>query len=133
MNWFKKANKTTSYTGIILDAKSHADLIEKMKSFIPEGWKTYAHHMTISLGPIKDKEELGKNINLVANEWAKDEKVIAVGVSGYQVKDGRKPHVTVAINVQEGGKPKDSNSLSGWQPISSPIQLNGTIQEVTAG
>lgn len=133
MNWFKKANKTISYTGIILDAKSHHDILEAMKSFIPDGWKKYAHHMTINLGPIKEKEELGKNVSITANEWAKDDKVIAVGVSGYALKDGRKPHVTVAVNIAEGGKPKDSNNLSGWQPISSPLILNGVIQEITAG
>jgi hypothetical protein len=87
--------------------------------------------MTINMGPAKNKKEIGQIINLTATEWAKDEKVIAVGVKGYDVKDGRKPHVTVATNAEIGAKPKDSNMLSGWQPISQPIPLAGIVSEVT--
>lgn len=130
MNWYKKSNSSVSYTGIMLDEASHQILIERMSTFIPKGWKIYAHHMTINLGPAKDKKEVGKIVNLTASEWAKDDKVIAVGVHGYDVKDGRKPHVTVAVNAEFGGKPKDSNLLSGWQPISQPIPLAGVIKEV---
>jgi hypothetical protein len=130
MNWYKKANSTVSYTGILLDQASHQMLIERMSTFIPKGWKIYAHHMTINMGPAKNKKDVGKIINLTASEWAKDEKVIAVGVQGYDIKDGRKPHVTVAVNTEVGGKPKDSNLLSGWQPISQPIPLAGVVQEV---
>lgn len=130
MNWLKKANQKISYTAIILDNQSHNILLEKLKPFIPDGWKIYAHHMTINLGPSKDKEILGKNFSLMATEWAKDDKVIAVGVDGFTLKDGRKPHVTVAVNTEGGGKPKDSNQLQNWQPISNPIALTGTAKEV---
>lgn len=130
MNWYKKANSTISYTGILLDEASHQILVERMSTFIPKGWKIYAHHMTVNLGPAKNKKDIGKIFNLTASEWAKDDKVIAVGVHGHEIKDGRKPHITIAVNTEVGGKPKDSNLLSGWQPISQPIPLAGVLQEV---
>jgi hypothetical protein len=130
MNWFKKASQKISYTGVILDEQSHNLLLDKMSTFVPGSWKRYAHHMTINLGPAKDPEKLGSSVKLVATQWAKDDKVLAVMVEGLPVKDGRTPHVTVAVNAMDGGKPKDSNNLKSWQPISEPIILNGVIKEV---
>ena len=132
MNWFKKAEQKISYTAIVLDSNSHDLLLKNLSPFIPEGWKTYSHHMTINMGSAKDKSEVGNTVSLTATQWAKDEKAIAVMIEGYQLKDARTPHVTVAVNIEGGGKPKDSNGLKGWQPLSNPVSLTGVIQEVPA-
>lgn len=132
MNWFKRAseNKKISYSAVLLDEASRENLISKLKPFIPEGWKIIAHHMTINMGPLKDKGEVGKNVTITADHWAKDDKAMAVTVSGYERKMPGTAHVTIAINAEMGAKPKDSNNLAGWQPISNPITLSGTVAEV---
>lgn len=132
MNWLKRAseNKKISYSAVLIDEASRENLINKLKTFIPEGWKVIAHHMTINMGPMKDKEEIGKSVTISADHWAKDDKAMAVMVSGYERKMPGTPHITIAINAEMGAKPKDSNNLSGWQPISNPITLSGTVTEV---
>lgn len=132
MNWFKKAseNKKISYSAVVIDEVSRENLLNKMKPFIPEDWKIIAHHMTINMGPLKDKEDLGKQVVLTAGHWAKDDKAMAVMVSGYERKTPGPAHITIAINAEMGAKAKDSNNLAGWQPISNPISLNGTVTEV---
>lgn len=130
MNWYKTSAKKVSYSAIVLDDISAKNLIQKMNPFIPKDWKIIAHHMTIGMGELKNKKEVDKQVKLEATGWAKDQNAIAVLVSGYDRQDGLTAHVTVAINEEGGAKPKDSNKLSGWQPLSTPITLNGTIKEV---
>lgn len=130
MNWYKTSAKKISYSAIVLDSNSANALIKKMKPFIPEDWKVIAHHMTIGMGELKNKKEADKEVDIMATGWAKDQNVLAVLISGYDRQDGLVPHVTVAVNEAGGAKPKDSNKLSGWQPISSPMPLKGIVKEI---
>lgn len=130
MNWYKTSSKKVSYSAVVLDQNSAISLIQKMKPFIPEDWKVIAHHMTIGMGELKNKEEIDKEVELKVTGWAKDQNVLAVLVSGYDRQDGLVPHITVAVNEAGGAKPKDSNKLSGWQPLSAQINLNGIVKEV---
>jgi|LauGreDrversion4_2_1035121.scaffolds.fasta_scaffold00842_13 hypothetical protein len=132
MNWYKQAseNKKISYSAVLIDEASRSELLQKLKPYIPDGWKIIAHHMTINMGPLKDPKESGTEVALTADHWAKDDKAMAVMVSGYERKMPGTPHITVAINAEMGAKPKDSNNLSGWQPISNPIMLKGSVTEV---
>lgn len=130
MNWYKTSSKKVSYSAVVLDQNSATSLIQKMKPFIPEDWKVIAHHMTIGMGELKNKEEIDKEVELQVTGWAKDQNVLAVLVSGYDRQDGLVPHITVAVNEAGGAKPKDSNKLSGWQPLSAQINLNGIVKEV---
>lgn len=130
MNWYKTSSKKVSYSAVVLDQNSATSLIQKMKPFIPEDWKVIAHHMTIGMGELKNKEEIDKEVELQVTGWAKDQNVLAVLVSGYDRQDGLVPHITVAVNEAGGAKPKDSNKLSGWQPLSAQINLNGMVKEV---
>ena len=98
---------------------------------IPNGWETIAHHMTINMGEIDPKFEkyLGMTVDLTAVDFAMDEKVMAVGVTGFETKN-QKPHITLAVNRTAGGKPMMSNNLINWENLSEPIILTGKVTEV---
>jgi len=118
----------TSYSAVLLDQQSHDKLLNTIGDKIPTGWKTYAHHMTINMGSLKDQNELGKNVELTASEIGISDMAIAVKVDGYHSKNII-PHITVAVNVIGGGKPVMSNNITDWHPI-PPIKLSGTVSEV---
>lgn len=120
------------YSAVVLDEKSKQRLIEKLKNEIPEGFEIIAHHMTINLGEIDPefKQYLGFSpIGLNVNDIAIDDKVMAVGVSGFGSKNA-KPHITVAVNRANGGKPMMSNRLTNWKPLKRPFIVSGKVMEV---
>lgn len=116
-----------SYTGVMLDKTSHESLLARMRGHIPSGWKTFAHHMTVHMGPAKDRGDVGRSVSLVANAWAADDKTVTVRVSGYPSKN-KTPHITVAVNTGAGAKPKDSNLHTNWTSM-PPLRLTGTVGE----
>lgn len=124
-------NRNITYSAVVLDDVSRYRLIERFKSAIPEGFEIVAHHMTINLGAIKPEyhKYVGMNVRLSVNEIAIDDKVIAVGVSGFN-SDNAKPHITLAVNRTNGGKPMMSNNLTDWQRIKRPLFLTGKVTEV---
>ena len=83
--------------------------------------------MTINLGPLKDKTDLGKNVVITATALGLSDMAMALKVTGYPSKN-EIPHVTVAINPN-GGKAMMSNQISKWQDIKQ-FNLMGTITEV---
>jgi len=127
--------KKISYSGVVLDDKSRASLIKIFQRMIPEGWETIAHHMTIKLGALEDgsneKQDMedGTEIHLNVTDYAIDDKVMAVGVKGYS-STNPKPHITIAVNRAEGGKPFMSNKLTDWRKIGFSFDLTGKITEV---
>lgn len=131
MSWYSNSKPPQVYTAVVLDGPSHLRLVEGMRGHLPEGWETVAHHMTIHLGPAEEGDGQGEVVRLTAHEWAADSRVLAVGVLGHPTTDGRRPHVTVGVNRRGGGEPKDSNLLTGWTPLDPPIELVGTVTEVT--
>lgn len=127
-----KKNKI-KYASLILDDKSNSKLLSSVGHLIPDGWKVYAHHMTINFGkglPDYLKDDLGKTKQIIATAIGKSDKALAVKVEGYH-SDNEIPHVTIAINVKEGGKPVMSNDIKDWQPLQSHINLSGKINEKT--
>lgn len=120
-----------SYSAVVLDEISRKRLIERFKSIIPNGFEIIAHHMTINLGEIDSKyvRFLGMSINLTVTDVAMNDKVIAVGVSGFD-SNNSKPHITLAVNRKLGGKPMMSNSLTNWKEISTPLIISGVVSEV---
>jgi hypothetical protein len=120
-----------SYSAVVLDEKSRIKLIEKFKSIIPEDYEILAHHMTINLGEIDPEYQkyLGLMVRLNVNDIAMNDKVIAVGVSGFYSKKP-KPHITLAVNRKAGGKSMMSNNLTDWKKISRPLSLTGKVTEV---
>jgi hypothetical protein len=120
-----------AYSAVVLDEKSRSRLIERFKDLISEGFEIIAHHMTINLGEINPEYEnyLGMSVRLVVNDIAMDDKVIAVGVSGFHSKNS-KPHITLAVNRKAGGKPVMSNYLTNWQILKRPLLISGKVTEV---
>ena len=124
-----------SYSAVVLDDISHQKLVAVFKPMIPEGWDIFAHHMTIKLGALDENSQAkramieGKTIILKVIDYAIDDKVMAVGVSGYESMNA-KPHITLAVNKKEGGKPVMSNYLKDWKEVIIPLELTGKVTEV---
>lgn len=120
-----------AYSAVVIDNDSRNELLNHFSSIIPDGWEIIAHHMTINLGEIDPEFEkyLGFKVTLNVEDIAFDDKVIAVGVSGFKSKN-KKPHITLAVNRSNGGKPVMSNYLTNWKQISFGLKLNGVVTEV---
>tara|TARA_R110000796_G_scaffold248124_2_gene374572 strand:- start:18711 stop:19847 length:1137 start_codon:yes stop_codon:yes gene_type:complete len=116
------------YSAVVLDGESTDKLLNSLQ--IPEGWKPFAHHMTIVFGKgLDDKNEIGKTVTLTATKIGVSNLAMAVNVVGYPSANDI-PHVTVAVNVAEGGKPYNSNQITNWSPLNPPIKLSGVVQEI---
>lgn len=123
---------STSYTAIILDDKSQNILKEEFGKYTPNGWRWYGHHMTMTMGELDDdkrNEYIGKEINLTVNSLGMDYNVFAVGVSGGYTKN-KIPHITLAVNVNDGGKPYMSNNITDWKPYIINRDLVGVVTEI---
>lgn len=115
------------YSAVVLDNASRSRLLEFVGDKIPTGWKTYGHHMTINMGPLKSDLDLGKNVTLTVTALGLSDKAMAVKVEGYPSKNAI-PHITVAVNP-DGGKPVISNDITKWQDIKR-FNLMGTVTQV---
>ena len=135
-NWrmHLKEKQNISYSVVVLDKESR----QKLLSFpIPEGWEPIAHHMTITMGPLKDSlaevYKVGEVINLPVIAVGQDERAMAVKVKPPGVISNRIsfPHITVAVNRGAGGKPFHSNKIpeENFKPQET-ILLSGVVTEV---
>ena len=115
------------YSAVVLDQESHDILINTYAKEIPEGWKQFAHHMTIAFGKPVDKDEEGKGIGLVVTEVGKSDMAIALKVDGYPSANAI-PHITLAINPN-GGKPVMSNQITDWVPTNK-IRVRGKVTNI---
>lgn len=127
----QEINQAPRYSAVLLDVESKDLLVAEYKDKFPSDWKIYAHHQTIDPFNLIGTELVGTPIKLQVTHYGKSDKAFAVKVSGYTGKTNNSfPHVTVAVNVNGGGKPKDSNSITEWIKVDKSIQLNGTIQNL---
>lgn len=115
------------YSCVLLDNQSRTTLLTMVGGSIPKDWKVIAHHMTITLGELKDKSDLGKEVVLTVEEVGISDMAMAVKVSGYPSKN-EIPHITIAINP-DGGKPAMSNKITKWQPIKK-FMIGGVVTEI---
>ena len=101
-----------SYSAVVLDKESRDKLINKFKHMIPDGWEIIAHHQTINMGEIKSEYEkyLGMKIPLNVLSVGESDMAIAVEVEGFPSAN-KIPHITLAVNRKEGGKPVMSNDI----------------------
>lgn len=125
-------NKAPIYYGAFLNPASHYELLEVVKDQIPEGWKTYAHHMTILFGNKKNEEveaylksNMGKDVYVDATSIGISNDAIAVKVESDVPSDNAIPHITVAVPI--GGKPFNSNFITDWTFLDSPLRLKAKI------
>lgn len=115
------------YSAVVLEKESQNVLFQNVGKMIPEGWIKYGHHMTINMGPLKDKAELGLEVMLAVEKIGFSDMAMAVKVNGFHTKN-EIPHVTVAINPN-GGKPVMSNDITDWRDIRM-FMLNGIVTEI---
>jgi predicted kinase len=115
------------YSCVLLDGQSKGTLLDKLGIWIPKDWTVITHHMTINLGELKDKTDLGKEVTLTVEALGLSDKAMAVRVSGYPSKN-EIPHITIAINP-DGGKPVMSNQITKWQDIKS-FMISGIVTEI---
>ena len=106
------------YTCVLLNEGSRIRL-ENICN-IPEGWEVLCHHMTINMGlpkkgPVVNR--ISEPVQLRPIAIAKDDKVMAVKVLTDVPSKNDIKHVTVAVNRKAGGKPAQSNDLTGWQKM----------------
>ena len=87
--------------------------------------------MTINLGEIDSKFEryLGLPVRLSVNDFAMNDNVMAVGVSGFESSNA-KPHITLAVNKGAGGRPVMSNQLTNWERLKRPLLITGKVSEI---
>ena len=126
-------NKKTpiSYTGIVLDKQSKERIEKELGDLIPDDWDIFAHHMTINLGEVKSEhiKYLGFPINLYGTHIGITDMAMAISVEGFE-SDNQNPHITLAVNTKEGGKPKMSNEIKDWKPLRRKLRLRGYLEEV---
>ncbi len=111
-----------SYSAILLDEKSHLALVAWADKNIKvngvrlpilvrdNGWKMFCHHMTIAFPGTPEfiRPYLKTEQKLEVTHVGISDKAIAVRVIGFH-SNNKIPHITVAVNVRNGGKPVMSN------------------------
>lgn len=115
------------YSAVVLDNASKNKLIDRFALEIPENWKIISHHMTITMGELKDKTDLGKEVVLKVTKVGLSDMAMAVQVEGYTTKNAI-PHVTLAVNP-DGGKPVMSNDIKKWQDVKT-FNIIGVVTEI---
>lgn len=122
-----------SYTALVLDKESQSKLVAALVTSIPDEWYIIAHHMTCNIGGPDAgpaHQYLGKTCELTVVSAAANSKVFAVGVESEVPSNNKHKHITIAVNVRQGGKPKMSNDLTDWVTLDPPLGLTGTVKEV---
>ncbi len=92
--------------------------------------------MTLNMGPLNEalnpELKVGSEVVLKATHFAFDQRVVAVKVESSANTTNRIPHITVAVDTENGAKPKHSNELPdwAWMPLDEEIELRGIVTEV---
>lgn len=129
------SNKPKMFASLVLEDSSAKKLVEATKQYIPEGWKIFAHHMTINFGnglPENLKGDLDTKKFIRATEIGISDMAVAVRVEGYH-SDNDIPHITIAVNTTEGGSPVMSNKITNWRKLENYINLSGKVSEEKLG
>lgn len=118
------------YSGVVLDTASRTALLDYLEDEIPEGWKVFAHHMTICLGPIKDRDLVDRKAVMEVTHLGMSDMAMAVKVDSEVESKNEIKHITIAINP-DGGMPVMSNEITKWRNIKS-LKLLGVVTEIKA-
>ena len=120
------------YTAILLDEESKAELKEAMLEWFNhdryQSWRSYCHHLTLNMGPmskgLNSTELLNSEATIEIDAVGWSDKVTAcratkmLTLNGEELKSTNEvPHITLAVNVHEGGKPVMSNDITMWIPV----------------
>jgi len=127
--------KDIGYTAFVLDDNS------KLLEYVPKGWKTHAHHMTIlPAAEMKrrlpshwlDYEGCLKVVGIAKNDLVVAARVDLEG-SPMPMKIRALPHITIATNPESGGNPSMSNDFveEDFEPLEESIEVCGKVEEVS--
>ena len=138
---FFKDKSKIEYSCIFLVDESKDKLFNKfIKNTEYESWDLHSNHMTICLGSLPRHYRLywlDEEIELSATHIGFNDKVIAIKVDGFDIIKKKSndlinaqkfPHITLAVNISNGGEPKISNDIEHWVEIEN-IKLKGIIKE----
>lgn len=111
-----------SYFAAVVSATTKNEILSQLRAEgveIPAGWDIVCHHVTLAFGrEVKDCPFVeGFCFPLDITHIGYGEKVIAVKVSGVDRVDGGIPHVTIAVDRENGGKPVMSNQITDWREV----------------
>ena len=122
--------KKVSYSGVILNEESR----KLLKKYIPypKDWEFIGHHMTINMGSLKEEYTslLGQSFDLLVTHIGQTDKVVAVKVESEIKTQNKTPHITIAVDRVNGGKPVMSNDITDWVPV-FPFEVEGKIEEIS--
>lgn len=149
-----KNKNNISYTGAYLNLSEKEKLkyIDDFKNYLKDNkigldiykelnkisdWNMVFHHLTINLGEIKNKENLGtehflvvSGIGIINND---EGKAIALKVSNMnRISEIKVPHITLMVG-KDGGKPVDSNKITDWVNFKNNFILQSTIEQFAYG
>ena len=126
----ENAGKKPIYYAAFLYPESHYELLNSIG--IPNGWSKFAHHMTLLFGRNKNqvvedylKENSGSDVELIATHIGTSPDAMAVKISSDVPSDNETPHITLA--VPPGGKPFNSNKITDWVALDTPIKLKANV------
>lgn len=121
-----------SYSGVVLDEESRNKLLSspEIQEHLSPDMDIICHHMTINMGPLKERERLGQTEQLRATHVGTiDGGITAVRVIGNSTNSV--PHITMGVNRGAGFKPKHSNDIKQWKELINPIDIKGVVQEIS--
>lgn len=127
----RESENNVVYYGVFIDDESKS----KLSSFIPDdAYKVFCDHMTIAFKTqfteeiISYCEEmLGEEVELTATHIGMTEDVIAVAVETECESLNNTKHITLCT-LSPKGRPVQSNNITDWQPLPTPITLHGTVK-----
>ena len=127
----RESENNVVYYGVFIDDESKG----KLSSFIPDdAYKVFCDHMTIAFKTQFTEEivsyceeMLGEEVELTATHIGMTEDVIAVAVETECESLNNTKHITLCT-LSPKGRPVQSNNITEWQPLPTPITLHGTVK-----
>ena len=127
----RESENNVVYYGVFIDDESKG----KLSSFIPDdAYKVFCDHMTIAFKTQFTEEivnycegMLGEEVELTATHIGMTEDVIAVAVETECESLNNTKHITLCTLTPKG-RPVQSNNITDWQPLPTPITLHGTVK-----
>jgi hypothetical protein len=117
MNWYQKAHGYCDQSAEVVNSvvvindsisETHSTkpsdiLLYHVGHLIPEGWNVSCSHFILHDGPIREREEVGKEVVITASQMGIDGQTLALKAevtdeSGDIIKNG---HIIVAVNKME--------------------------------
>ncbi len=118
------------FTAIVLNPESNDRCVSQAEDMglLGLGWTVRCHHVTLCMGPAKDKNKLGSGRKVTVTHYGQIMgRIAAFRVEGAADSENKVPHVTIAH--AKDAKPRESNDILLWIAC-EPFELFGTVAEV---